>query len=59
MNSPAESKKFSITDLVSSQRRFLNTIWNVLKFYITYADKTSIDKQELISNFSNLDDLNK
>lgn len=59
MNSPAESKKFSITDLVSSQRRFLNTIWNVLKFYTTYADKTSIDKQELISNFSNLDDLNK
>jgi len=37
MNAPGEEKRFSQKDLLSSQRRFLNILWNVLNFYTTYA----------------------
>jgi len=37
MNAPGEEKRFSQKDLLSSQRRFLNILWNVLHFYSTYG----------------------
>jgi len=39
VNAPGEEKRFSETDLLNFQRRFLNTIWNVFLFYRTYAFK--------------------
>lgn len=39
INSPWEEKRFSEADLINFQRRFLNTLWNVLIFYKTYAFK--------------------
>ena len=49
LNSPGEEKRFSEADLVISQRRFLNTFWNIFLFYETYAFK---DKQEPPQTFS-------
>lgn len=51
MNAPGEEKRFSEKDLVTSQRRFLNTIWNILLFYKTYAFK----KEGRYSSLSLLD----
>lgn len=39
VNRPGEEKRFSETDLLNLERRFLNTIWNVFLFYQTYAFK--------------------
>jgi len=39
VNAPGEEKRFSESDLLNFQRRFLNTIWNVFLFYQTYAFK--------------------
>jgi len=48
VNRPGEEKRFSETDLLNSERRFLNTIWNVFLFYQTYAFKN----ETKISNLS-------
>ena len=42
VNRPGEEKRFSETDLLNFQRRFLNTIWNVFLFYQTYAFKGGV-----------------
>jgi len=42
VNGPGEEKRFSETDLLNSERRFLNTIWNVFLFYQTYAFKEEV-----------------
>ncbi len=60
VNSPGEAKKFSEKDLISSQRRFLNTIWNVYKFYETYAHKgRNLSLKELVLKVKSLTDLDK
>lgn len=51
MNAAGEEKRFSRKDLLSSQRHFLNTLWNVLHFYKTYAFK----KESKYSSLSLLD----
>jgi len=48
VNRLGEEKRFSETDLLNFQRRFLNTIWNVFLFYQTYAFKGEVK----ISNLS-------
>ena len=47
MNPPGEEKRFSEKDLLSSQRRFLNVLWNIFHFYETYADKQSQEIKSL------------
>lgn len=38
LNSPDENKKFAEKDLIIYQNRIFNTFFNVLNFYLTYAD---------------------
>ena len=38
LNSPDENKKFTEKDLIIYQNRIFNTFFNVLNFYLTYAD---------------------
>ncbi|MFA5392442.1 MAG: class I tRNA ligase family protein [Candidatus Paceibacterota bacterium] len=67
VNRPGEEKRFSETDLLNSERRFLNIIWNVLLFYQTYSDqnekKDSVEQSEAGSKtkiqISNLSLLNQ
>gem|GEM_PF-3686866 len=61
VNSPAEPKKFSEKDLVSSQRRFLNTFWNVYKFYETYAihKNHNLSLKDLSKKIKSLTDLDR
>jgi len=40
VNRPGEEKRFSETDLLNLERRFLNTIWNVFLFYQTYSERS-------------------
>lgn len=50
LNRPGEEKRFSEQDLVISQRRFFNTIWNVLAFYQMYAFKGEGELNQLPLN---------
>ncbi len=61
VNSPSETKKFSEKDLVSLQRRFLNTLWNVYKFYETYAStkKCDLTLKEIKKKKKDLTDLDR
>ncbi len=47
MNAPGEEKRFSSRDLLSTQRHFLNTIWNILHFFKTYAYQGKADYSSL------------
>ncbi len=49
INASGEEKRFSAKDLVNCQRRFLNTFWNVIVFYDTYAYKEGKETTEQLS----------
>jgi hypothetical protein len=61
-SNPGDFKKFSLLDLSTSQRRFANTFWNVVKFYETYVltnREVSIDEDNILKSLQKLSVLDR
>ncbi len=61
-SNPGDFKKFSLLDLSTSQRRFANTFWNVVKFYETYVltnREVSIDEDNILNSLQKLSVLDR
>ncbi|HRR45755.1 MAG TPA: isoleucine--tRNA ligase [Candidatus Paceibacterota bacterium] len=55
LNSPDENKKFTEKDLIIYQNRIFNTFFNVLNFYLTYADLNKENEEINSQDLSLLD----
>ena len=55
LNSPDENKKFTEKDLIIYQNRIFNTFFNILNFYLTYADLNKENEEINSQDLSLLD----